>query len=183
MGGHHLTLGTLVDFVTGETLEDTHDERYRQKLAMLLVNDKGYAREELECGHPVTVEAGRNRAVLKADILVRVGGGIRMLVRYGPGSIVTRRRPALALSRLVAPYQIPLVVATNGEEADIMEGATGKVVAEGLSNIPGREALLRTTADLAEAPLSPRRVEKESRILFAFEVDGSCPCDDTVCRL
>ncbi len=27
--GHHLILGELVDFITGETIEDTHDEMYR----------------------------------------------------------------------------------------------------------------------------------------------------------
>ena len=32
MDGHHLILGELTDLITGETLTDTHDERYRQKL-------------------------------------------------------------------------------------------------------------------------------------------------------
>jgi hypothetical protein len=29
--------------------------------------------------------------------------------------------------------------------------------------------------------IAEERAEKESRILMAFEVDGSCPCDDSVC--
>ncbi|GAH42542.1 unnamed protein product [marine sediment metagenome] len=28
MIGHHLILGELIDFITAETLEDTHDEWY-----------------------------------------------------------------------------------------------------------------------------------------------------------
>ncbi len=183
MGGHHLTLGSLVDFVTGATLEDTHDERYRQKLAMLLVNGKGYRKEELECGRPVTVAAGCNRAILTAGILIAIDGRYRMLLQYGPGSIVSRRRPALALSRIIAPFQIPLVVATNGETADVMDGASGKVLATGLSAIPAREELIRKTADHPAIHISAVRIEMESRILFAFEVDGSCPCDDTICRI
>lgn len=183
MGGHHLTLGSLVDFVTGATRQDTHDERYRQKLAMLLVNEKGYPKEELECGTPVTISAGSGRAILTAGILITIDGQYRMLLQYGPGSIVSRRRPALALSRIIAPFQIPLVVATNGQTADIMEGASGKVLGTGLSAIPTRNALIRRTQNTPCSPLSPRRIEMESRILFAFEVDGSCPCDDTICRL
>ena len=31
MGGHHLIMGELTDLVTGQTLPDTHDERYRQR--------------------------------------------------------------------------------------------------------------------------------------------------------
>ncbi len=29
MGEHHLILGELVDFITGKTIKDTHDERYK----------------------------------------------------------------------------------------------------------------------------------------------------------
>ena len=46
--GHHLILGELIDFITGETIQDTHDERYRQKLARLLVEHKGYVKKEIE---------------------------------------------------------------------------------------------------------------------------------------
>ena len=37
MGGHHLILGKLTDFISGEILDDTLDERHRQKIARLLV--------------------------------------------------------------------------------------------------------------------------------------------------
>ena len=47
---------------------------------------------------------GRDAAVIR---------GIRLLT-FGPGSIVSRERPALAVARLVAPYQVPVVVVTNG---------------------------------------------------------------------
>ncbi|MCP4369667.1 MAG: type I restriction enzyme HsdR N-terminal domain-containing protein, partial [Deltaproteobacteria bacterium] len=46
--GHHLILGKLVDFITGETIQDTHDERYRQKLARLLVEKKGYTKNDIK---------------------------------------------------------------------------------------------------------------------------------------
>ena len=45
MQGHHLILGELVDFISGKIIKDTHDERYRQKLAHLLVNRKGYLKK------------------------------------------------------------------------------------------------------------------------------------------
>ena len=48
MNGHHLILGELDDFLTGEPIKDTHDERYRQQLAQLLVNRKGYLKSDIE---------------------------------------------------------------------------------------------------------------------------------------
>ena len=48
MNGHHLILGEINDIITGETVPDTHDERYRQKLARLLIDNLGYAKQDIE---------------------------------------------------------------------------------------------------------------------------------------
>jgi hypothetical protein len=106
-----------------------------------------------------------------------------MIIKYGPGSLITRHRPALAASRLVAPHQVPMVVVTNGEDAEVIEGATGKIIARGLELIPAKSELLKIVKNIRFDQISVKQAEMESRILYAFEVDGSCPCDDTICRL
>ena len=106
-----------------------------------------------------------------------------MMIKYGPGSLVTRHRPALAASRMLAAYQIPVVVVTNGIDAEILDGVSGKVMSRGLEAIPDRASLQKRVADQEFASIQPGRAEKESRIAFAFEVDGSCPCDDTICKI
>ena len=183
MEGHHLILGELVDVVTGRLIPDTHDERYRQKLARLLMEVKGYARTDLQSRCSLRVKAGDNCAVVKVDVAVTVDDRICMIVKYGPGSLVTRHRPALAASRLLAPYQIPVVVVTNGEEADILDGRTGEVTAHGLERIPARPELAARCASISFPPIAESRAEIESRIMYAYEVDGACPCDDSVCRI
>ena len=106
MNGHHLILGELSDFISGTTLKDTHDERYRQKIARLLVNRKAYLKSNIESRRNMLVQAGDKRALVKIDFLIKLSGKICMIVKYGPGSLVTRRRPVLAASRVLAPYQI-----------------------------------------------------------------------------
>ena len=114
-----------------------------------------------------------------------------MIVHYGPGSLVTRHRPALAMSRLVAPFQIPVVVVTNGEDAHVLDGQTGKIRGEGLSAVPEKASL---AAEMAAANgcadqgackrvIPEQRRQGEARILMAFEVDDRCSCDDTTCLL
>ncbi len=44
---HHLIYGTCTDFITGAEIVDTDDERIRQQLARLLVEEKGYRKNEL----------------------------------------------------------------------------------------------------------------------------------------
>jgi hypothetical protein len=106
-----------------------------------------------------------------------------MIVRYGPGSLVTRHRPSIAASRLLTPYQIPVVVVTNGEDADILDGKTGQVIAHGLQSIPSRQALSTQIRNQKLQLITDESIEREQRILYAYDVDDSCPCDDTVCRL
>jgi hypothetical protein len=183
MGGHHLILGELGDFITGEMLADTHDERYRQKIARLLVADKGYAKADIHPRSPLIVAAGNRKGRLMLDFRVTVDDRTAMVIKYGPGSLVTRYRPTLAISRLVAPYQIPVVVVTNGESADILDGETGKRVASGFDQLPDRENLVQQLKRADFSPISKKRVEMESRIVYAFEIDGGCPCDDSTCRI
>jgi hypothetical protein len=176
-------MGELVDFITGETLKDTHDERYRQKIARLLVNRKGYLKSDIKLRKQLTVKVDEKKAVLKIDFIVMLADKIGMVVKYGPGSLVTRRRAALAVSRLIAPYQVPVAVVTNGEDAEIMQAASAAVIAQGLDSIPAKSHLEQIAADEAIITISDRQVELESRILYCYEVDDRCACDDDICKL
>ena len=183
MDGHHLILGETTDFTTGETIQDTHDERYRQNIARLLVNVKLYNKTDIKPRHELLVKAGEKKAIIRVDFLITMENRICMIIKYGPGSITTRHRPALAASRLVAPYQIPVVVVTNGEDADVLDGSTGKIISNGLYAIPLKPELWKRSGKLVFSEIPEKKTEAESRILYAYEVDGSCPCDDTICRI
>ena len=183
MDGHHLILGELNDLITGEIIKDTHDERYRQKIARLLVDRKGYLKSDIEPRKSLLVQAGDNRAIIKIDFLINLSDRLCMIIKYGPGSLVTRRRPVLAASRIVAPYQIPVAVVTNGEDAEILAGSSAKVLSRGLDTIPSRTELNKFAAEVNFSKIPPERAAMESRILYCYEVDDSCPCDEDICKL
>ena len=183
MNGHHLILGELIDFITGETLKDTHDERYRQKIARVLIRQLGYLKADIEPRNALVARADSKKAVLKIDFTITLGGKICMVLKYGPGSLVTRRRAVLAVSRLIAPYQVPVAVITNGQDAEIIDGTSGEVTASGLESIPSKADLTKMAAGETFAPISAQQAEMESRILYCYEVDDRCECDDDVCRL
>jgi hypothetical protein len=89
----------------------------------------------------------------------------------------------LSISRISAPHQIPVVVVTNGKTADILDGGTGKIISHGLENIPPKDHLKQIVADTKLLTITKKQFELESRILYAYEIDGACPCDDTICKL
>ncbi|HCY84135.1 MAG TPA: adenosine deaminase [Desulfobacteraceae bacterium] len=175
---HHLVMGELVDFLSGRILPDTHDERYRQKIARYLVEHLGFPPDDIRQNRAVVVKTNDHAAKLHVDFLVYVAQRCGMLVKYAPGSLVTRRLSNLALSRIIQPYQIPVVVTTNGEDAEVIDGHTGKVLGEGLTAIPGPDDAL---FGLSPQPIDERLFEKASRIAYACEIDGACPCDTGVC--
>ena len=183
MTGHHLLLGELDDFVTGEPLNDTLDERYRQHLARLLVARKGYLKSDIEPRKRLLVMAGESKAIIKVDFLIKLSGKVCMVIKYGPGSLVTRRRPLLAISRILEPYQIPIAVITNGKDAEIIEGSSGNVISRGLETIPSKSQLMEIASENHFKRIAADRSDMESRIVYCYEVDGSCPCDEDICKL
>jgi hypothetical protein len=183
MNGHHLILGELTDLISGETLKDTHDERDRQKIARLLIQQLGYLKSDIEPRRALVAKADSKKAVLKIDFTITLAGKTCMVLQYGPGSLVTRRRAVLAVSRLIVPYQVPVAVITNGRDAEIINGTTGKVTASGLESIPSKSGLAKIAAGDAFEPISDQKAEMESRLLYCYEVDDRCECDDDVCRL
>lgn len=180
--GHHLLLGTLTDRLTGRTLTDTHDERYRQKIAGYLLDVCGFVPGEIEASRRIEVTAGEKRAVFSVDFIVSVRGMAAMVVRYAPGSIVTRYRSAQALCLVLAPHEIPVAVVTNGEEADVLHGGSGRVMGHGFQAIPHRRDLEKMHGAKPGAEVSSKRREMAQRLLYAYEVDGSCPCDISICK-
>ena len=177
---HHMIYGTLTDCVTGEQVVDTDDERYRQKLAHLLLTEKGFAKEELEMRRTIETLFAGQFVVSKIDMVVRIAGRRVMLLRYGPGSLVTRERPAIAAARVLDEKQlIPLAVVSNGEDAELLDARTGKVLGQGLAAIPDRKRIEKLLPTLDFDPLAPERREPELRILNAFDVEICCaggPC-------
>jgi len=180
--GHHLILGELTDFLTGETLADTHDERYRQKIARLLVEQYDFAPAEIRARIPIALDLDGKVARVRLDLLLTLSGRHALLVKYGPGSLITRHQVALAASWLLGTYQVPFGLVTNGEDAHLLDHATGKVVAQGLHRLWTRSALAARLDRCALRAVTRRQREMAARILYAYEVDGRCPCDDTVCE-
>ncbi len=171
-----VTLGKIVDFITGQTIVDTLDERERQKIARFLVEDKGYLKDDIEVQRQIELTLDRNRATCRVDFVIRVAGKAFAIIIFGPGSLVSRERPALAVARLIESYAVPFAIVTNGKDAEVLETESGKVLAEGLEAIPSRQEALAKMSAFAFEKVPEDRLEKEKRILFAFDVLARREC-------
>ncbi len=173
---HHLIYGTLRDYLTGEDLTDTDDERIRQDLSRLMVEEKGYDRESLQSRLKIETLFSRCFVTSTIELTVSVQQKQCMIIRYGPGSLVSRERAAIAAARVINPnYCIPLAVVTNGRDAELLDTRTGKILGYGLDSIPNRDSIEKMFAQLVfYPPPEAMRRERELRILNAFDVERCC---------
>lgn len=173
---HHLVYGSLHDYLNGEELTDTDDERIRQDISRYMVENRGYDKNELIPRLCIETLFTHNFVRSMIELTVEINGFWFMIVRYGPGSLVSRERSAIAAARVLHPdYQIPLAVVTNGRDAELIETATGKILGNGLESIPDRvqaEELLATL--YFPARQNNPELEREKRILNAFDVERCC---------
>jgi hypothetical protein len=168
-------LGKIVDFISGRTIADTEDERYRQKLARFLVEDKGFCKEDIQVQRELPLIVDDKTWTVTIDFAIILEAKTVMILRFAPGSIVSRERPALAAARLLEPYEIPFAVVTNGQDAHILDTAAGGVIGQSLEDIPSRGSMLGQFPQLEFNHLPGERLEKERRILFMFEAVATCP--------
>ena len=105
MAGHHLILGELRDTLTNEILPDTHDERLRQGIASLLVEEKSASLADYE-------------TILWVNVLRSLSGyqAYRQSVR-------SRIAPVRVLSFLLNDERFPRALAHCLREVDLAAGS------------------------------------------------------------
>ncbi|PIE57068.1 MAG: hypothetical protein CSA34_00725 [Desulfobulbus propionicus] len=174
--GHHLVYGVLEDYLTGEPLPDTDDEQIRQGLLRHLVEDLGYAAGELQPRLIIVTEYGGRRTTSRIDLGVRINDRWLFILRYAPGSLVTREKAAIAAARVLDPdAAVPLAVVTNGRDAELLNTSNGEVLATGMESIIRRDQAQGMLDHYPPWPLTdPVQRDQAQRILHVFDEDLCC---------
>jgi hypothetical protein len=168
----------VIDFITGQPFIDTDDERIRQKIEHLLIEDKGYSKEDIEVDREFEIILDGEVNVSKIDIIVNIEEKRFMIIKCARGSLVSREREVISCARILDVYQIPYAVVTNGEDAEVIDVVSGEVIGYGLEAIPSKAKAMEAIKQIKFERLTEKRIEKEKRIFLAFDTI-KCPskCD------
>ncbi|MFZ5425821.1 MAG: type I restriction endonuclease subunit R [Thermodesulfobacteriota bacterium] len=180
---HEESLGTVIrDYLTGEELEETSYEEFRQALARLLVEEKGYPKGSLvpKTGVCFPVD-GRDYTRMVDLTALGPDGAPLMLVIFCSGEPGTYVREAVAAARLHTP-PVPLALTTDTKSAVLAAAASGDALGSGLRAIPHYPDLPALAASHPAPVLSPDRAEREGRILYAYSEMLSGGCCQGACR-
>jgi len=105
---------------------------------------------------------------------VSVEGRMGMIIKCAAGSLDSRERQAVAAARVIASPPVPVAVVADPVTALVLEVAGGKVIGEGFGAIPTKEQLREILSGKMPQTLDERRLEKEKRILLAFDAIKCC---------
>ena len=159
----------IIDFVTGKEIPDIGPEANRQRVERVLVEQKGYEKEDIEVDAPLEVEIAGKEYRSSVDLVVSVDGKRLMAVKCAAGSLGSREREIIAASRLLDNYQIPFSVASDGKTAIVLDTASGKKLGEGLPAIPSKEEIKKSSPATRLQPLPEKRFEKEKLIFRSYD--------------
>ncbi len=166
-----------VDLITGNPLPFSDDEPVRQAIEALLL-ELGYTKEQITVDAAREVKTASCDLKVVADLLVSLEGRPALVIRCARGSIITREKEVLATARLLDDAWVPLGVATNSEDAELIEVASGEVIAAGLEAIPGPRELARLLEKTTPHLPSAEQTDKAACVYAAFS-DFHC---EAYCR-
>lgn len=179
---HEVSLSQSIrDYLTGENIVETTYEEFRQALARLLVEEKGWPRERLKSKvgvcFPVAGPEGVKDYCRKVDLAVWDERGRPLaIVIFTPGEICSFCRESVAAARLFPGGPAPVVVLTDMKDALVLESGKGCELGRGLLAVPSWERLAELAAGVQTSAPEGERLVREQRILYAYSeyLAGGC---------
>ena len=142
----------------------------REVIRDFLLHEKGYSEEDMEVDRQFEIIQDNSRVSLSVDYILTLSSKRFMVIKCCPGALESRERHIVSFARVVDSYQIPFAVVTDGLHARILNAESGKLVSEGLDSIPSRSQAMEILQSTELKPYPAGRMDREKRILLAFEV-------------
>ncbi len=160
-------------FITGKLVPDTDRERIRQKLARYLVDELGYRLSDFVLDREIHIEIKGCKVIACVDMSVVIDQRYLMILRGGPGSVVTREAGTVSAARLLVPdYIVPWAVQANLFDAAFIDVKKKKALAYGWDAIPSRKKLLELAQNWPPPKLPENRIPIERQILYSYDTHG-----------
>jgi hypothetical protein len=157
-----------------EEIEATQLTGIKQKILEFLIKERQFKPEEIETDPRFKLTLGDRETTVSIDFVVNLPSASFMVIQCSSGSLEAWERYVTAFSRVVKDYQIPYAAVTDGEKALIIDVFAGKRIGESLSDLFNLQESLSKMKDFKKVPCPANRLEKEKRIVYAFE-SIKCP--------
>jgi hypothetical protein len=165
---------TVTDFITGREVPNVGAEENRQVVERYLVEEKGYAREDIAVDAEIILDIKGDIYRSQIDLVVSADSGRHpaMVIKCCAGSPASREREILSAARLLRDYQIPFAVVSDAKTAIVLDTISGEKFGSGMTAVPSKSLLRERMTSIPPEPLSTQRREKEKLIFRTYDSDN-----------
>jgi len=159
-----------------EQLETMQLGGIKQKVFEFLIKEKQFKPEEIETDPEFRITLSDSEITVHTDFVVNLSSASFILILCRATAIESWERYIISFAKVIKDYQIPYAVVTDGENAQIIDIPAGRLIGKSLSELFNRQEVLNKMKDFKKIPCPANRLEKEKRILYAFE-GIKCPTE------
>jgi len=167
---HETSLGgTLRDYLTGEDVDETTFEEFRQALVKLLVEEKGYPKDRIRSKVKLAYSVDGEEYERPLDYVVYDDADKPIfVVIFCSGEVGSYERETVCAGRLIQGGPVAYAMVTDTMHAALMDVMTGDVVAHGMEAVPDWERLLKMVEESDVRPLTVEQRERQTRVFHAY---------------
>jgi hypothetical protein len=167
---HETSLGgTLRDYLTGEEIDETTFEEFRQALVRLLVEEKGYPREQIRAKVKLTYCIDGEEFERPLDFVVYDENGRPIfVVIFCAGNVGSFERETVCAGRLIEGGPVAYALVTDTMNASLMDVRTGEVAATGMNAVPDWDSLLDMVRKANPQPLTDEQRQRQTRVFHTY---------------
>ncbi len=180
---HEISLGyTIEDYLNGTKVEATTFEDIRQAIAKMLVERKGYPKENIKSKVEISFKIEDKQYKNTVDLVAYSNEGQPvLLIHFGPGHVETYIRQVVSAARLLPDGAAKLAVVTDTKSALLIRVFDREILEDsGYQAIPDWNRLLKIVEECPQYELTPEKRAVEERIFYAYS-ELSCVCSQEEC--
>lgn len=175
---HETSLGgTLRDYLTGEEIDETTFEEFRQALARFMVEERGYPKDRLKAKVPLSYCVDGEDYERPIDlVLYDEGGKPIFIVIFCAGEVGSFERETVCAARLIEGGPVAYALVSDSMDASLMDVRTGDRVAQSMNAVPEYSKLLEMIAEAEIKPLTDQQREMQTRVFHTYcgFIYGTC---------
>lgn len=152
-----------------ECLEMKQVGGVKQKVWDILTKERKFDPGDIEIDPDFRLLLNDCETTVSIDFIVNLSSASFMVIKCVATAVESWERYAISFARAIKDYQIPYAMVTDGENARIIDVLTGSLVSESMSGLFNRQEALNKMKDFKKIPCPFYRLEREKRIIYAFE--------------
>jgi len=141
----------------------------RYHIYEILTKEKGFYPEDIQINPQFQIRLNTGEATVGIDFVITYDETSFMVIGCVSSGIEPWERYVIAFARAITDYQIPYAAVTDGEKVKIFDSVSGALIKDSMQEFFTRQEAASLMKNFQKIYSPEKRLEKEKRIIYAFE--------------